>query len=189
MKLIVGLGNPGPKYERTRHNAGFMVVDRVARELGTEFNRNRFEAETAETRRGGEQLLLVKPQTYMNLSGRSVGSAAAFFKVPLSEILVVHDELDLAFGAVRFKNGGGAAGHNGLKSIGAQLGNDFPRLRIGIGKPQGPQETVDYVLQAYPAADQAALDEQIALAAGGVLLWIDRGLEWAMNETHRAQKK
>ena len=156
MKLVVGLGNPGAKYARTRHNAGFLVVDRVAREWAAEFNRNRFEAETAEARRGSEQILLMKPQTFMNLSGRSVGSAATFFKVPPSEILVVHDELDLPFGAVRFKKGGGAAGHNGLRSITEQLGARVIDLERRLG---------DTVLKPIPQRI-VALVARLASASG-----------------------
>lgn len=187
MKLIVGLGNPGGKYERTRHNAGFMVIDRLAAKWGVEFSRKRFEAEAGEARRGAETLLLLKPQTFMNLSGRSVGSAVSFYKTPPAEVLVVHDELDLPFGAVRLKLGGGSAGHNGLKSITAQMGAEYARLRMGIGKPPPPMQTADYVLQNYAKDEEAPLAAQIDLAVEAVELWAERGMQWAMNEIHRRQ--
>jgi PTH1 family peptidyl-tRNA hydrolase len=185
VKLIVGLGNPGQKYEWTRHNAGFLVLDRLAEKLGAEFGRKRFEAQVAETRYEGEPLVLLKPQTFMNLSGRSVGSAVTFFKTPPAEVLVIHDELDLPFGVVRFKQGGGSAGHNGLKSITQQMGAEYVRLRVGIGKPPPPQETVSYVLAPYSQEERQCLDKQLDECVEGALLWVSRGLQWAMNETHR----
>src|SRR5262249_8191545 len=134
--IVVGLGNPGPEYAHTRHNLGFMVVDELAARAGGAAFRSKFHGELAESRVGSGPASLLKPQTYMNSAGRSVEAALAFYKLPPSEVLVVHDELDLEFGDIRLKQGGGDAGHNGLKSITQSLGTSgYPRLRLGIGKP------------------------------------------------------
>jgi len=169
MKLFVGLGNPGPKYARHRHNVGFMAVDRIAERHGFSPWRRRFQGETAEGTIGGERVLLLKPITYMNESGRAVGEAARFLKIDLADIVVFHDELDLAPGKVRVKTGGGNAGHNGLRSISAHVGNDFVRVRIGIGHPGSKEAVVPYVLHDFAKADQEWLDpllDNIANAAG-----------------------
>ncbi len=169
MKLFVGLGNPGPKYARHRHNVGFMAVDRIAERHGFSPWRRRFQGETAEGTIGGERVLLLKPMTYMNESGRAVGEAARFLKIDLADIVVFHDELDLAPGKVRVKTGGGNAGHNGLRSISAHVGNDFVRVRIGIGHPGSKEAVVPYVLHDFAKADQEWLDpllDYIADAAG-----------------------
>src|SRR3954465_5546845 len=140
MRLIVGLGNPGARYARNRHNIGFMAVGGVARRHRAAGFRNRFKGELAEASIGGERVLLLKPQTFMNASGESVGEAARFFKLLLSDIVVIHDEIDLRPGKLRVKRGGGSAGHNGLRSIDALLGPDYWRVRVGGGQPRG-QET------------------------------------------------
>ena len=150
MRLVAGLGNPGARYARNRHNIGFMAVEAIARRHGAAGFRNRFKGELAEMSIGGERVLLLKPQTFMNASGESVGEAARFFKLLLSDIIVIHDEIDLRPGKVRVKQGGGNAGHNGLRSIDAMIGPDFWRIRIGIGHPGVKELVHPYVLQNFP---------------------------------------
>jgi PTH1 family peptidyl-tRNA hydrolase len=168
MKLVVGLGNPGKKYAGTRHNAGFWFVDRLAAATGARFATDRkFHGEVAKLATDGGEIWLLQPATFMNASGQAVGALAGFYKVAPSDILVVHDELDLAPGVARLKFGGGVSGHNGLRDIRAQLGTaEFWRLRIGIGHPRESaateQEVVDYVLHAPRAEEQAAINEAIA---------------------------
>jgi PTH1 family peptidyl-tRNA hydrolase len=168
MKLIVGLGNPGSKYQATRHNAGFWWVEDVARAAGAEFRREaRFQGEVARVPRS--EMWLLKPDTYMNDSGRSVGALAAFYRIEPAEILVAHDELDLPPGSVKLKFGGGLSGHNGLRDIAPVLDTrDFWRLRIGIGHPRdlaaSPQEVVDYVLHPPRAEERKAIGEALAKA-------------------------
>jgi peptidyl-tRNA hydrolase, PTH1 family len=149
MRLVVGLGNPGSRYARNRHNVGFMAVDAIARRHGAPGFRNRFKGELAEGPIGGERVLLLKPQTFMNLSGESVGEAARFFKILPSEIVVIHDEIDLRPGKLRVKRGGGSAGHNGLRSIDGLLGPDYWRVRLGIGHPGVKELVQPYVLQNF----------------------------------------
>lgn len=158
MKLFVGLGNPGDKYAGHRHNVGFMAVERIADRHGFSQWRRRFQGETAEGTIGGERVLLLKPMTYMNESGRAVGEAARFLKIDLQDVIVFHDELDLAPGKVKVKTGGGNAGHNGLRSISAHLGNEFVRVRIGIGHPGSKDAVIHYVLHDFAKADQEWLD-------------------------------
>jgi peptidyl-tRNA hydrolase, PTH1 family len=150
MRLIVGLGNPGPRYARHRHNIGFMAVDAIARRHGFPPFRAKFKADFAEGMVGGEKLLVLKPQTFMNASGEAVAAAAGFYRIAPAEICVIHDELDLAPGKLRVKRGGGAAGHNGLRSIDALFGNDYWRLRLGIGHPGAKELVHGYVLQNFP---------------------------------------
>jgi PTH1 family peptidyl-tRNA hydrolase len=153
MRLIVGLGNPGARHARNRHNIGFMMADAIARRHGFASFRDRFKGEVAEGTIAGERRLLLKPQTFMNLSGESVAAAARFFKLMPQEIVVIHDELDLRPGKLRVKRGGGNAGHNGLRSIDALLGPDYWRVRVGIGHP-GIRELVHpYVLQNFPVEE------------------------------------
>ncbi len=164
IRLIVGLGNPGPEYEDTRHNAGFWWVDGAARQLGgaLAFDRN-YKGTVARINRADGPVWLLQPMTFMNLSGQSVAPLARFFKIAPAEILVVHDELDLAPGQVKLKQGGGAAGHNGLKDILAQLGSpDFWRLRIGIGHPGARHEVANWVLRKPPLDDRLAIDKCVA---------------------------
>jgi len=157
MRLIVGLGNPGARYERTRHNVGFVAADAIHRRHGFGPWRAKFQGLLAEGVLGAERVYLLKPQTFMNVSGDSVAEAARFYKIPLAEIAVIHDEIDLEPGKLRVKQGGGAAGHNGLRSIDAVLGEDYWRVRIGVGHP-GVKELVEpYVLQNFSAEDQAWL--------------------------------
>lgn len=169
MKLFVGLGNPGEKYARHRHNVGFMALERIADAHRFGAWRKRFQGETAEGEIAGERVVLLKPQTYMNESGRSVGEAARFLKIDLSGIVVFHDELDLAPGRIKVKTGGGHAGHNGLRSIDAHVGNAFRRVRIGIGHPGHKDAVHGYVLHDFAKSEQAWLEpllDAMANAAG-----------------------
>jgi len=174
--LVAGLGNPGREYERTRHNVGWIVAEELARRHGGSF-RSKFSGQLAEVRAGEQRLALLKPETYMNESGRSVGAAGRFFKVPAEQILLVHDDVDLAEGRLQARLGGGLAGHNGLRSIAQHLGtNDFLRLRIGVGRPErGDRRPVaDYVLSPFdPHVD---VDELVARAADAVELLAAEGL-------------
>lgn len=151
MKMIVGLGNPGPKYEATRHNIGFILLDALGDSHGSW--RDKFQAHEMRAKIAGEDVILLKPQTFMNLSGTSVAAAAKFYKIELKDILVIHDELDLEPGDLKLKIAGGHAGHNGLRSIIAHMGADFPRLRVGIGHPGDKNRVADYVLHDFAKAD------------------------------------
>jgi PTH1 family peptidyl-tRNA hydrolase len=190
IQLVAGLGNPGPEYAGTRHNAGFWWVERVAAALGVAWRREaRFHGQVARLRSGGHDTWLIEPTTYMNLSGRAVAALARFYKIAPEALLVVHDELDLAPGAVKLKRGGGVAGHNGLKDIAGQLGShDFWRLRIGIGHPGQGADVAGYVLRPPRAEEAAAMDEAIGRS---VELWplIAAGnLEAAMLKLHTRPK-
>ena len=181
--LIVFLGNPGPKYECTRHNASFMAGDALAKKLGVSINRLRFKALTAAAEINGEKVLLMKPQTFMNLSGEAVGQAARFYKIPPERVLVVSDEISLPLGKLRVRPKGSAGGHNGLKSIIASLGSDaFPRIRIGVGAPPHPDyDMADWVLSVFRNQD---LEDMLAAsdrAAEAVTTYISDGPERAMN--------
>ncbi|MEL6505846.1 MAG: aminoacyl-tRNA hydrolase [Pseudomonadota bacterium] len=158
MLLIVGLGNPGPKHERQRHNVGFMAVDALHADGDFTPWKARFSALTSEGRIGGEKALLVKPTTFMNESGRAVGEAARFYKIDLDNVIVLYDELDLAPGKLRVKKGGGAGGHNGIRSIDAHLGKDYRRVRIGIGHPGHKDKVTGHVLGDFSKADHIWLD-------------------------------
>jgi PTH1 family peptidyl-tRNA hydrolase len=165
MKLFVGLGNPGPEHAFNRHNVGFMAVDAIAATHGFSGWRNRFSGLVAEGRLGGEQVLLLKPQSYMNRSGSSVGEAVRFYKLDLAGVIVFHDELDLAPGKIRVKTGGGVAGHNGLRSITSHTGNDYVRVRIGIGHPGQRDVVAKYVLHDFAKADSAWLEPLLGAIA------------------------
>lgn len=188
MKLIVGLGNPGRKYEATRHNAGFWFVDGVARAARADFRREaRFQGEVARVRES--DLWLLKPDTFMNNSGRSVGALAAFYRIPAEEILVAHDELDLPPGGVRLKFGGGLSGHNGLRDVAPVLATqDFWRLRIGIGHPRETaateQEVVDYVLHSPRTDERKAIDEALDKALAVWPLIAAHDMQAAMLKLH-----
>ncbi len=161
MKLFVGLGNPGAEYARHRHNVGFMALDRIASAHGFGAWRKRFQGETAEGTIGGERVVLLKPMTYMNESGRAVGEAARFLKIPLEDIYVFHDEIDLAPAKLKVKSGGGNAGHNGLRSITAHMGNDYTRVRIGVGHPGSKDAVAHYVLHDFAKAEYGWLDPML----------------------------
>jgi peptidyl-tRNA hydrolase, PTH1 family len=158
MKLFVGLGNPGEKYARHRHNVGCMALDRIATRHDAGPWRRRFQGETAELSLGGGRIVLLKPTTYMNESGRSVGEAQRFLKIPVSDVFVFHDEIDLAPGKVKVKAGGGNAGHNGLRSITAHIGNDYNRVRIGVGHPGVKEVVPHYVLHDFAKAEYEWLE-------------------------------
>jgi peptidyl-tRNA hydrolase, PTH1 family len=181
--LIVGLGNPVPRYAGTRHNAGFLVADLLAERLGGRFKAHRGRCDLVEGRLAGAAVILAKPKAYMNLSGGPVVSIARFFKVPVERITVVHDELDLPFGALRLKRGGGDGGHNGLRSTTAALGtNDYTRVRFGIGRPPGRQDPADYVLKEFTSAERKELGFLVDRAADAVELLVGQGLEAAQNQ-------
>lgn len=159
MKLFVGLGNPGAKYAGNRHNIGFMALDRIAEDHGFSPWRSKFQAQVSEGKFGSEKVILLKPQTFMNLSGQSVGEAMRFYKLESTDITVFHDELDLAPGKCRAKAGGGHAGHNGLRSIHQHIGPHYDRIRLGIGHPGNKNAVSGYVLRDFPKADQDWLDD------------------------------
>lgn len=159
MKLMVGLGNPGPKYANNRHNVGFLALDRIASDHGFGPWRSRFQGETSEGRLGSARVTLLKPATFMNLSGQSVGEAMRYLKLTPDDVIVLHDELDLAPGKVRLKLGGGHAGHNGLRSIHQHIGEAYRRLRIGIGHPGHKDRVAGYVLADFAKAEEAGLDD------------------------------
>jgi peptidyl-tRNA hydrolase, PTH1 family len=185
LTLIVGLGNPGPTYARTRHNAGFELVDELARRTGAALrHESRHQGELARASIAGTDVWLLKPLTYMNLSGQSVRSVAGFYRIAPQSILVAHDELDFPPGVVRLKEGGGAGGHNGLRDIIAQLGDDFWRLRIGIGHPGDRDAVLDYVLGRPPAAEAALIRETVLTAADAVPVMLTDGAQKAMNRLH-----
>lgn len=180
--LVVGLGNPGPAYAGNRHNVGFLVVDLLASRCGGKFRRGRFRAEVTGERLDGVRCVLAKPQTYMNDSGAAVAGLRNFYKTPLDRIVVVHDELDLEYGQLRVKLGGGDNGHNGLKSIRASLGSgEFYRVRIGIGRPPGRMSPRDYVLKDFSRAERADLDFHVDRAADAVVSLVRVGLERTQN--------
>lgn len=161
MKLIVGLGNPGAEHAQNRHNVGFMAVDRIAEVQGFPAWRKKFQGLVAEGEIGGERCLLLKPQTYMNESGRSVGEAARFLKVAIGDVIVVYDEIDLVPGKLKVKTGGGNAGHNGLRSISAHLENDYVRVRIGVGHPGSKEAVARYVLNDFAKSERAWVSEML----------------------------
>jgi len=183
--LIVGLGNPGPRYESTRHNAGFLVLDLLADRLGSRFKAHKGRADVVEGRVAGRPVTLAKPKSYMNESGGPVVSIARFYKVPVERIVVVHDELDLPFGSLRIKRGGGDGGHNGLRSTSSALGsNEYARVRFGIGRPPGRQDPADYVLHDFSAVERKDLGFEIDRAADAVEAVLADGIEAAQNRFH-----
>ncbi|MEU4322623.1 aminoacyl-tRNA hydrolase [Nocardia fluminea] len=184
--LVVGLGNPGPEYERTRHNVGFLVADVLAERVGGRFAvHKKSGADLLQARLDGRQILIAKPRTYMNLSGRPVAALAKFFSVPVDQVIVVHDELDLPFGTLKLKQGGGEGGHNGLRSISQALTTkEYLRTRIGIGRPPGRQDPADYVLKPFAAPERKEVPVIVEQAADAVELLLKVGLEAAQNNLH-----
>lgn len=182
--LVVFLGNPGPKYENTRHNAGFMAADAMAEKQNVRIDRSRFKALTATCRIGDEQVMLMKPQTFMNLSGEAVREAVNFYKIPADHVIVVSDEIALSIGKLRIRKKGSAGGHNGLKNIIANLGTDqFPRLRLGVGAPPHPEfEMVDWVLSVFRGQDLEDMKAAAEKAADAVECYIREGGDRAMNK-------
>lgn len=193
MWLVVGLGNPGKEYANHRHNAGFMVVDELASALRADAFRSKFKGEwTRATPKTGDECVLLKPQTFMNLSGESAQPAAAFFKVAPERVLVVHDELDIPFGEIRLKQGGGHAGHNGLRSMIERFGtNAFARLRFGIGRPPAGfrGEVADFVLQTFSADERIQIPDMLKRSVDSVLDVLARGLGPATNKLHASLPK
>jgi len=189
LKLIVGLGNPGPEYARTRHNAGFWLVDELARRHGGTFRfEGKHQAELARIRIGGEELWLVKPMTFMNRSGGPVSSVLGFYKMTPAQMLVAHDEIDLPGGTVRLKQAGGHGGHNGLRDLIAAQGDGFWRLRIGVGHPGSKNEVVDFVLTRASADEQRAIDETLVAGADAIEEMLRSGAQIAMNKLHSLGK-
>ncbi len=180
--LLVGLGNPGRQYANTRHNMGFMVIDRLAARLETLFSRVQFRSLVTDARFQGKRVLLAKPQTYMNESGVTVGSLVKFYKIPLARLLVAHDDVDLPFGTLRLRPGGGSAGQKGVASIQERLSTqDLPRLRVGVGRPPGSKLAAAYVLQNFSRDEAEFLPSVLDRAAEAALTFVTDGLERAMN--------
>ncbi|WP_298818876.1 aminoacyl-tRNA hydrolase [Chloroflexus sp.] len=183
MWLIVGLGNPGERYARTRHNIGFRSVETLAERHGLTFRNQRANSEIAEGNIRGQRVALVKPQTYMNLSGQAVAALRAWYKIdPARELLVIYDDLDLPFAKLRLRERGSAGTHNGMRSIVAQLGTtEFPRLRVGIGQPPGKMDAADYVLSRFTPAEEAMLPDLLTRIADAVEVVLSEGVITAMN--------
>ena len=182
--LIVGLGNPGADYARTRHNAGFLVADRLAQRWRAVWNyEKKFQARLARSDWGGRRVLLCQPQTYMNASGEAVGSVLAFYQVPLAALVVVVDDADLPLGQIRLRPGGSCGGHHGLESVEQRLGTrDYARLRIGIGRQAGPREITGHVLGRFSSTETALVDRVLTAASDQVETWLDAGLQKAMSQ-------
>jgi PTH1 family peptidyl-tRNA hydrolase len=185
LRVVVGLGNPGPEHLNTRHNAGFWFVDLLAKRHGGEFRDYRkYSGETARVTIGGQELILLKPTTYMNRSGMSVRQISDFFKIKPDDILVAHDELDIPVGTLRLKHGGGHGGHNGLRDTIAHIGDTFWRLRLGIGHPGSKADVIDYVLTRAPRAEEDLIYEAVNTAADCMPLLLEQGAERAMTRLH-----
>lgn len=183
--VVVGLGNPGPKYAGNRHNAGFMVADLLASDLGQKFRAHKGRVDVAEGQFAGVPVTLVKPKAFMNLSGGPVASIRDFYKVKPDHIVVVHDELDIPFGAIRLKQGGGDNGHNGLRSITSALGTrEYVRIRFGIGRPPGQQDPADFVLKDFSTVERRELPYLVQSAADAIELLLSAGLAAAQNKFH-----
>ncbi len=184
--LIAGLGNPGQRYRHNRHNVGFQSVERLARAHNLAFNKRQGRGKLALGEIQGHAVILLKPQTYMNESGRSVASVSRFYKVPVERLLVIFDELDLPLGGLRLRAQGGSGGHKGMRSIITQLGSqDFPRVRIGIGRPPGRMDPADYVLQGFREEELPVIDEVYDRVIGAVECWLTEGIDIAMTNYNR----
>ena len=181
--LIAGLGNPGREYEKTRHNTGFLALDLLAKALGVRVNKPKFKGEVGVCDYKGKRLILVKPQTYMNLSGESVGEAARFYKIPADHVLVISDDVSLPAGKLRIRGGGSAGGHNGLKNIIQHLGTDrFPRIKVGVGSPRpGEHDMVDWVMGKPMGEDRTAVEDALDRAGEAAKTLITEGIDRAMN--------
>jgi peptidyl-tRNA hydrolase, PTH1 family len=182
--LIVGLGNPGADYARTRHNAGFLVAERLAERWRAGWNyEKKFNARLARAERGSQRVLLCEPQTYMNASGEAVGSVAAYYQVPLARLVIVVDDADLPVGEIRLRPGGSSGGHHGLESVEQHLGTrDYARLRIGIGRQAGAREITGYVLGRFSSTEAALMDKVLIVASDQVETWLDAGIQKAMSQ-------
>jgi len=183
--LIAGLGNPGPSYAGNRHNAGFMTADVLAERAGARFRAGKFRALAAEGRLAGHSVIIIKPLTFMNESGIAVGGVSGYYRIGPGQVVVIHDELDLPFGTIRLKRGGGDSGHNGLRSVTAHLGTrDYYRVRIGIGRPPGRMDPAAYVLRDFSAAERKELPLVLDRAADAVEMLLADGLTAAQNAFH-----
>ena len=182
--LIVGLGNPGADYARTRHNAGFLVAERLAGRWRARWNyENKFNARLARTERGSRRVLLCEPQTYMNASGEAVGAVAAFYQIPLAGLVIVVDDADLALGEIRLRPGGGSGGHHGLESVAEHLSSkEYARLRIGIGRKNEARQITGHVLGKFSAEENALLEKVLKRAADQLECWLDAGIQKAMSQ-------
>ena len=189
--LVVGLGNPGREYAGNRHNIGFMVVDRLAARLDVRFSKMQARALVADTRYGNHRVILVKPQTYMNESGQSVAALQKFYKTPLSQVIVIFDDMDLPMGKVRIRPKGGSSGQNGMKSIIQRLSNNqsFPRIRLGIDRPPGHMHPPDYLLQDFSKEQREILDGLLDETVNAVLTFVTDGLDAAMNRYNSSEGK
>ncbi|NOX60450.1 MAG: aminoacyl-tRNA hydrolase [Chloroflexi bacterium] len=182
MKLIVGLGNPGLRYRNNRHNVGFQIVDALAAAHGLEFGKVKYKARLADGVIGDQRALLIKPMTYMNLSGEAVQPLVHFYKIDLDDLMVVYDDLDLPLGKIRLRPFGGAGGHNGMRSIIQRLGSDrFPRLRVGIDRPPGRMDPAAYVLQDFTPEEEAIMAQVRERAVQALECWLTNGIDAAMN--------
>lgn len=182
MYIVAGLGNPDKKYEKTRHNVGFMTARKIKKQFGLDRSRRKFQAKTNQGKIAGEEVLLLRPQTYMNNSGLAVREAAVFYKVPADHIIIIYDDIALPLGQLRLRKSGSAGGHNGIKSIISHLGTqDFPRIRIGVGSNKGEGDLVDYVLGVFSKEEQKTIDEATDRAAEAVQCILEEGMEKAMN--------
>ena len=186
--LIAGLGNPGKEHGKNRHNIGFMAVDRLAEENGISLGRVQSKAVMGNGRIAGKQVILAKPQSYMNRSGDSLGPLVNYYRIPLENVLVIYDELDLPFGALRLRPDGGSGGHNGMKSIINHLGQGFPRMRLGIGRPPGRMEAADYVLRDFRGAEVEVADALLDEAVAAVETYLSDGIDLAMTRHNSATK-
>ena len=189
MRLLVGLGNPGAKYERTRHNLGFRVAQLAAEKLGMALDQTRWNAVLGTGRVRGEQIAIMLPQTFMNVSGESVGHAARFWKVDPGELVVAHDDLDLTLARIQVKVGGGDGGHNGLKSLRQHLGPDFVRVRFGIGRPPQGWDPADFVLARFAEKEEKIVEELLPVAAEAAAMALLEGTAAAMNRFNRRPKE
>ncbi|MGP1585618.1 MAG: aminoacyl-tRNA hydrolase [Schwartzia sp. (in: firmicutes)] len=190
MKLIAGLGNPGSEYAATKHNVGFMLVDALAKETGAENWKTKQDALVAETRIGGEKVLLVKPLTYMNESGRAIGALLSWYKLPLQDLIVLHDDMDIPVGTVRLRKKGSAGGHNGMKSILYHVQDEhFPRVRIGIGRPPAGWTVIRHVLSPFSEADRPRIEEAVQGLVPAVVCIVKDGVDLAMNRFNPVKKK
>jgi PTH1 family peptidyl-tRNA hydrolase len=187
--LIVGLGNPGKEYRNTRHNIGFMVVDRLGSKFGSDFTRAQSKALITDFRHQGQRIYLAKPQTFMNASGQALAALVRFYKIHLNNLMVVYDDVDLPFETIRIKPSGGSAGHRGMNNIIQQLGSkEFPRLRMGVGRSFGSKQAADYVLKPFSREESEFLNNYIDRASDAVLAFIEEGLQPAMTKYNRLEK-
>jgi peptidyl-tRNA hydrolase, PTH1 family len=183
MKLVVGLGNPGKRYDGTRHNVGFVVVDLLAKAPGVGSFQDRFDADLAEWHEDGEKVLLMKPQTFMNLSGRSVRQAVDFYQLEHKDLLVICDDMALPLGKLRFRARGTHGGHNGLRDIQGHLGTtDYSRLRLGVDVPDEQRDAVDHVLGKFKPSEKPVIADAVSLAVQAVAMWVKQGIQKCMNQ-------